>query len=249
MLRLALHLLLILTLTALSQLGGLAWLIALLFRHRLLAFALAYAALWAGAMVAAPLFGREALPCFGAPLRSQSVLYCALNRTYVTPELQAVAYDLALDMDARFPGTVTLTLDAGFPFGPLPLLPHLSHRDGQKLDLAFWYKDANGLYLPRQTRSPIGYFAFEDGPTECPSAGPTLRWDLAWLQPAFPDWELEPERTRYAVEHLAADPRVGRMFLEPYLVARLGLLSPKLRFQGCRAARHDDHLHLELAAP
>ncbi len=247
--RAALHLTLILLLTALTQIGGLAWLAALVFRRRLLAFTLAYAALWGAAYVTAPLFGREPLPCFGTPLRSQSVLYCVLNRHYVAPDLRLLAEDLARDMDARFPGTVTLTLDGGFPFGRLPLLPHLSHRDGRKLDLAFWYEDPGGTYLPGKTRSPVGYFAFEQGPTDCPAASPTLRWDLEWLQPLFPDRRLDEARTRAALEILIADPRVFRMFVEPHLVRRLGLASPKLRFQGCRAARHDDHIHIELARP
>ena len=240
------HFFLIALLTALTQLGGLAWLIALFFRRRFLAFALTYAALWASALVAAPLVERVPLPCFGATLRTQSLLYCVLNRHYVVPELRDVADDLATEMDRRFPGTVTLTLDGSHPAGDLPLLPHLSHVDGHQLDLAFFYTDADGTYLPGKTRSPLGYFAFERGPTDCPPAFATLRWDLAWLQPLFPDRRLDEARTRAALQILIADPRVSRIFLEPHLVRRLGLSSGKIRFQGCRAARHDDHIHIDL---
>jgi hypothetical protein len=40
---------------------------------------------------------------------------------------------------------------------------------------------------------------------------------------------------------------VERVFIEPYLAKRLGVSSPRLRFQGCGAARHDDHVHVEIA--
>ncbi|KIT14546.1 hypothetical protein [Jannaschia aquimarina] len=45
---------------------------------------------------------------------------------------------------------------------------------------------------------------------------------------------------------MARDPRVGKVFLHPHLVARLDAADPKIRFQGCRAARHDDNIHLQL---
>lgn len=245
--RLTFHLLLLGILTLLTQLGGLAWLVALAFKRRLSVFLVTYATLWAFASVATAFANRIPLPCTGSPLRAQSLLYCVLNRHYVVPELHDLAVDLATEMDRRFPGTVTLTLDGSHPYGTSPLLPHLSHREGRHLDLAFYYTDATGTYLPGHTRSPIGYFAFEDGETDCPPAFPTLRWDLNWLQPLFPNRPLEPERTRAALEILVNDPRVSRIFVEPHLVRHLGLSSPKLRFQGCRAARHDDHIHIELA--
>ena len=242
------HLLIIAGLAALTQTGGLAWAAALFFRRRLWAFTPFYVVLWGAAMLVAPALGRVPLPCLpGGNLQPQSPLYCALNRHYVDPELLAVAQDLAAEMAARYPGTVTLTLDGGFPFlDGFPLLPHLWHADGRKLDLAFYYTDAEGAYLPGKTRSPVGYFAFEDGPSDCVASFPTLRWDLAWLQPLYPDRRLEPARTGAAIAWFVADPRVRRIFVEPHLARRLGLSDDKIRFQGCRAARHDDHLHVEL---
>ena len=238
----------IVTLTALTQLGGIAWALALAARRRVLVFLLAYAALSAAAAFAAPLFGRVPLPCFGEqPLRMHSPLYCVLNRHYAAPKMVAVLHDLAATMDRRFPGTPTLVLDASFPFlDRFPMLPHLSHDDGEKADIAFPYVDASGRFLPGRTPSPLGYFAFRDGPTDCPQRWLTLRWDLAWLQPLWPDWPLDPARLQAAVAHLTADPRVAKIFLEPHLASRLEAAHPKIRFQGCRAARHDDHLHLQL---
>lgn len=245
--RIAAHAGLIVALTLLTQLGGIAWVVALLARRRLVAFVAAYAVLWVGAVWTAPAFGRVPLPCLGeGSLRMQSVLYCALNRRYADPELAEALADLAEATEARHPGTPTLVLDAGFPFvDGFPMLPHLSHRDGRAADLAFPYRVKDD-YLPGRTRSPIGYFAFEDGPTDCPSRWLDLRWDLSWLQPLWPRWEPEPARMRTMLQLLADDPRIAKVLIEPHLEARFGVSSPKLRFQGCRAARHDDHIHVQL---
>lgn len=244
------HGLAVLALTLLTQLGGLAWLAALPLRKNRAqfwpAFALAYATLWAAAYVIAPSFGRTALPCWGdGPLRSQSVLYCALNRNYVTPKLASLAQDLAQDMAQTYPGTITLTLDAGFPFGAMPLLPHLSHDDGEKLDLALYWQD-NGQYQTGHSKSPIGYWGYADGPTQCPDRWADLRWGMTTLNSALPNWQLNHHRTRAAVQWLAEDPRTGKILIEPHIPATLGFTHPKIRFQGCRAARHDDHIHLQL---
>lgn len=241
------HLALIALLTLLTQLGGLAWLAALWFRRRLLAFLIVYAALSTAAVWIAPAFGRVALSCYGSgALQVQSWVYCVLNRSYVTPEMAGLLQDTAVAVDAAYPGTITQVLDANFPFiSGFPLLPHLSHSDGRKADIAFFYEDAEG-YLPKATRSPLAYFAFEHGVTECPENWLTLRWDLEVLQPMWRDLEVNAERTRYLLQVLAADSRTGKILLEPHLKKNLGLTSGKLRFQGCRAARHDDHIHVQL---
>ncbi|MEM8760021.1 MAG: hypothetical protein AAGE83_06830 [Pseudomonadota bacterium] len=251
MFRLVGHAALVAALTLLTQIGGVAWLVALVFRRRLLVFVLVYAALSAGAYAAAPLTGRVTLPCFGdGPLRMHSLLYCVLNRHYASPDLARVLEDVATAMADRHPGTVTEVLDANFPFiDGFPRLPHLSHNDGGSADLAYWYGDGK-RYLRGATPSPIGYFAFEPGSTDCPDRWPTLRWDLDWLQPLWPalgrDRVLDDARLATAARLLAADPRLGKIFIEPHLVSRLGIAHPKIRFQGCRAARHDDHIHVQL---
>jgi hypothetical protein len=177
----------------------------------------------------------------------QSWFYCATNRTYVTLELKALLHEAAAVVEAGHPGTTTLVLDAGFPFlTGFPLLPHLSHDDGEKVDLAFFYADAGGNYLPGETRSPIGYFAFEQGDSSCPNQWLSLRWDLNWVQPLWKSYALEAERNRLLIETLVRDPRSGKVFVEPHLKQPLGLEGGKIRFQGCRAARHDDHIHLQL---
>ena len=37
-----------------------------------------------------------------------------------------------------------------------------------------------------------------------------------------------------------------RIFLEPHLVKKWGITGGVVGFQGCNAARHDDHIHLQL---
>ncbi|MEM1066777.1 MAG: hypothetical protein AAGJ74_14850, partial [Pseudomonadota bacterium] len=80
----------------------------------------------------------------------------------------------------------------------------------------------------------------------CPPAWPTLRWDFDAVQSIFPDYKLDPERNRALLEVLSSDPRVGRIFVEPHLVESLDAASDSIGFQGCRAARHDDHIHMQL---
>ncbi len=247
MIRKVLNITIVIGLTLLSQLGGLAWIVAMLFKRRMLTFVISYAALSASAVWIAPLFGREPISCFsGSSLEMQSSIYCILNRNYVVPELKEALTDFSAAMDEEHPGTRTLVLDANFPyFSGFPLLPHLSHDDGEKVDLAFYYRDGE-TYLPSQTKSPIGYFAFEDGPTECPDQTLTLRWNMAWLQGNWPEYQIDEIRMKTALHWLVADQRIGKIFLEPHLNKSLGIRSSKIRFQGCRAARHDDHIHIQL---
>ncbi|MCV6594646.1 MAG: hypothetical protein OIF48_16975 [Silicimonas sp.] len=246
MIRVVWQALIILALTLLTQIGGLIWLAALiLFRRRTTRLA-GFLALYAGASLAAqqiaPLAGRTALPCTGDSAVRAPLFYCALNRTYVTPELATLLGQLAAHMEREHPGIPVTVLDGGFPFlTGFPLLPHLSHDDGEKVDLAFWY-EGGGL------RSPIGYWAFEDGPAACPDpADLTLRWDMHWFQPFTRDLPLDKARMTTALRWLNTNlPASGKILVEPHLASALGVSGDKIRFQGCRAARHDDHIHIQL---
>lgn len=254
MLRPFAHLVIIVLLTVVTQIGGVVWFAALFIargRGRLVFFAVAvvlYGAAWGGARVVAPMFGRQAIPCFqvepGQPSAAHP-FFCLANRTYVTPDLARHLDGLGVYMETRFPGTHVRVLDGGFPFGSVPLLPHLSHGDGRKVDLALWY-EGGGL------RSPIGYFAFEQPESGAPelcgqTRGLTLRWDLAWFQPLWPENPLDETRTGAALSWLAQNaPLGGKVFVEPHLVRKLGDAHSAIRFQGCRAARHDDHIHVQI---
>jgi hypothetical protein len=261
-------------LTVLTQVGGvallLAWFVARSKRIAgraigvrgavsLLFFLAAYAALtWLVVPPLAALGGRLPLPCradAARPFAAGHLLYCVLNRHYVDARVVSVLTQMSRDVARAYPGTITLFLDANFPFlNGFPLLPHLSHNDGRKLDLAYYYAAPDGAYLPGALRSPIGYWAFENpgpgDPSPCPAnQWLTLRWDMAFLQQFWPDRPLEPERTRAALNWLVTEGArhgVERVFVEPHLASRLGVSSALLGFQGCRAARHDDHIHFQI---
>jgi hypothetical protein len=207
----------------------------------------------------AALGGRVPLPCAAEedrPFAAAHPLFCWLDRHYVDPRLVSLMTNMSREVAREFPGTVTLYLDGNLPFlNGFPLLPHLSHSDGRKLDIAYFYRAPGGAYRPGETRSPIGYWAFEEpAPGETPSpcrAGTwlTTRWDMQFLQALFADRPLEPERTRTALRWLTTQGEsagIERIFVEPYLAKRLGVSSPLLGFQGCRAARHDDHIHIQV---
>lgn len=260
-----LHGLVVIVLTMLTQLGGIPYAIAVfsplptLFRSRMLRlviFVLLYTVLWFAALFIAPIFGRTSLACGfdrHEAVKMQSLFYCAANRHYVSPQLKSVTNGLAAHMARTYPGAKTVALDANFPFfNGFPLLPHLSHDDGRKLDLAFYYQDADGVPLPGKTRSPIGYWAFEypsaDSSEACPDGG-LMRWDVEWFRPFTKSYSLDEARTRTALNWLTNEGAVlgvSRVFVEPHLVERLNVQSPIVRFQGCHAARHDDHIHIQL---
>jgi hypothetical protein len=267
-LRFARHALAVVLLTVATQIGGLAWLLALLVRRLFalqgrLKFLVLFVCIYASATLLthqiAPLFGRVPLACFpaaNASLAVRSPLFCALNRNFVRPDVAEAAEALADQMSSAFPGTKTLALDANFPFiEGFPLIPHLSHNDGRKLDIAFYYKDTAGAFLDGETRSPIGYFAFQqplpNSPLPCAGRSRwfSLRWDLAFLQAIFPDWQIEKTRTREAISWLSTTGvayGVEKIFVEPHLQSDLGISGSRIRFQGCNAARHDDHIHFQL---
>jgi hypothetical protein len=253
------HSLAFVLLTITTQVGGVAWLCAL-FARRFGRFSLVFLVLYIGFSIgarhAAPLVGRVALPCLDAGPAQIAVLnplYCVLNRNYVTPDMNDHADQLAAHMHQAFPGTRTRALDANFPFFEgFPLLPHLSHDDGRKLDLAYYYTDEMGEYQTAKARWFLGYWAFEQprpgDPEPCgDQPGVTLRWNMAWLQDYVRDWPIDEIRTTEALRWLSRNPAGPntKILIEPHLAKRLGAAGSNVRFQGCRAARHDDHIHIQ----
>ncbi len=202
----------------------------------------------------APLNGRVPLPWFATsaiPLKPANLGYCLLARNYVKLPVRQLLERTALTVSQQAPGTILHYLDANFPFlNRFPLLPHLSHHDGRKVDLAFLYQDTQSKHSLASPPSPIGYWAYEQPtakePQPCRDVPSWLRWDFDWFQPVFASAEIDRERTRMMVQSLIADPSVQKILLEPHLKERLRLQSSKVRFQGCRAARHDDHVHVQI---
>jgi hypothetical protein len=256
--------LLFLVLTVLSQVGGLIlWACWHVCRYRLfpdearrwLAFLASTAAYVAVTLLFVPLlaglFGRVPMPLFAtseAPVAPRSLFFCLLNRHYVKPEVKELVLTTARQMAKDYSGSQIHYLDGGFPYGPkFPMLPHLSHADGRKIDLSFCY-EKGGKYTV--SPSPIGYWVYESPkPGEpAPHQGKPswFRWDLPVLQGVNRDRELDEERTRDLLRTLLRHPETEKILLEIHLQQRLNVSHPKLRFQQRQAARHDDHLHLQV---
>lgn len=203
----------------------------------------------------APFFGRVPLPIRShASIQPVSFWYGLFNRHYVTPTLKSAVERVASALQQRYPDAKLVYLDANFPFWKnFPLLPHRSHDDGEKLDIAFLYQKSGKP--SNQKPSLTGYGIFE-APREheihqtniCKKRG-YWQYDInkymAWL--VKKDLTFDEIRTRELIILLAKDQAVGRIFLEPHLKQRFRLREyNKIRFHGCRAARHDDHIHIEL---
>jgi len=260
-------------LTLLTQVGGIIYLIALLifrfinrkvekgfirFTLKTLSFVFLYSI---GSFLITPLlathYHRVPLPMFETNnLKPLNIFTCILNRHYVRPEILKAANKVALEMNHEYPGTVINYLDAGFPlFDRYPLTPHLSHNDGKKLDIALFYVDRQSGKPSRDTPSPIGYGVYEEPrgnetnqPFICQQKG---NWQYSLLQKLVSqnkkgDFTFDEERTRSACNYFTSDPVIEKIFIEPHLKSRLKLSSNKVRYHGCGAVRHDDHIHIQM---
>lgn len=265
--RIIIHFGLFVFLTLLTQVGGVVYLLVLWLsgRFKLRAytffpvFLIAYIITSFATIYVAPVFGRVPLSCFNnesAPYKIATPLYCVLNRQYITPRLRDMIDALGTDMGVKFASSKPVILDANFPFfDGFPLLPHLSHDDGRKIDLAFLYADYDGNNVGTELRSPIGYWAFEEPqvgrsqPCSRRNDWVTMRWDMQFLQPLWPNYRLDELRTKWILEWLVTEGTnygMAKVLLEPHIKEQLGLTSDLIRFQGCRAARHDDHIHVQV---
>ena len=200
----------------------------------------------------ASLFGRERV-MHSKNIRPATYLTVILNRNYVRPEMNDLLERVTIRLDnseiqVRF-------LDANFPFlNRFPLLPHLSHNDGKKLDLGLVYEDESGK-ISTQQKSNTGYGVFE-GPSHvevnqiesCFEQG-YFQYDLAkyfTLGTKNSSLSFSEKGTRNLISIILDQPELGKMFIEPHLKQRLQLTDSKIRYHGCRAVRHDDHIHIQI---
>ncbi|MFD0861820.1 hypothetical protein ACFQ1M_06345 [Sungkyunkwania multivorans] len=267
------HLLVLVVLTILTQVGGIIYLLCLwLFSRipfdgyhkwlrrgvKLLVFSIAYIffSFAVVPLVASTFFDKEPLPFSGEHLRPLNVGTVLLNRHYTTKDLKETMTRSASKMATAYPGTITLYLDANFPlFEKFPLLPHISHNDGKKLDLAFYYRDSKTKEMRVDSPSWLGYGVFEgpkegeyDMPDQCAKRG---KWQYSILGDIVPqhrkdNYIFDAQRTKALISILAKEAAIKKIFIEPHLKTRLGLTSAKVRFHGCQAVRHDDHIHIQL---
>lgn len=258
--------LLILLLTILTQIGGLLLLITLPFLRmirlsskwqqtplRIGTFLLIYT--FTTFILIPPLASlnnRVPLPCLAdeeTPLAAANIGYCLLLRNYVTTPIRHRLQNIARALQQQYTHDSTLYyLDASFPFWDgFPLLPHLSHKDGRKLDLAYYYQHKTTKKPLDSPPSWLGYWSYEQPEASedaaCQDTTSWLRWDFDTLQSLYADYEMDEQRTRALLKLLA--PEAQKILLEPHLKKRLVPDSPIIRFQGCHAARHDDHIHVQ----
>lgn len=253
----------ILLLTVLSQVGGLlllliwvlpsrwfCWRIPAYLGKTLVFVALyLFSSFWILPQLAA-WTGREALPLSGN-IRPASWYIPLTNRHYVKPALA----QLLRELSAAHPNQDLYYLDAGFPFwDSFYMVPHLSHADGRKIDLAFQYVHSS---TGEQTTPPgwTGYgnyeqpIATEQSHTDmCTKEGFWMYAAMSYFSGPLPaQIRVDTEASSTLIKWLAKQAVTEKLFLEPYLKARWGLAdAQKVRFQGCHAARHDDHIHLQV---
>ncbi len=207
-------------------------------------------------LIARP-FGRVPLPMTESNhFQPLNVLTVFLNRNYVRPELKQTVFEVAKQMNDKYPGTTINYLDANFPFiNKFPLFPHLSHNDGKKLDLSFCYLDNRTDKQTNQCPSFIGYgiceepFQNEKNTSDFCSENGYWQYSLMRIivpQGSKKNFAFDNDRTRELVNLFAIQQTIGKIFIESHLKTRLNLTTDKIRFHGCQAVRHDDHIHVQL---
>ncbi len=199
----------------------------------------------------APLLGREPIK-HSAKIEPTNYLTILLNRNYVRPELNQLLHKTEKNL-VNAPFKIRY-LDASFPFiDKFPLLPHLSHNDGKKIDISFVYEDNHGMVDGKKSRSGYGVFVpmkqGEYNQTKvCKSKG-VFQYDYPkylTLGRINEDLKFSQYGTKELIEALLKNRELGKLFIEPNLKKRLGLTDSRVRNHGCRAVRHDDHIHVQL---
>jgi len=257
LMKVVLHLLAFILLSAITQTGGILYLLVLLFLRKqkwwmkVLAFVGLYIfTSWGVVPVIAPYFGREKVE-----VRVLNFGYVLANRNYVTPQMNEALRSIEDRFKADYPDLELVVLDANFPFfDGFPLLPHLSHDDGEKADLAFLYENQEGEATDEQI-SRSGYGIFEapmegelDQAAGCARRG-AWQYELTryfTFGIVNPDLVFSENANRKLLQIIVAHDQIGKVFVEPHLKERLGVRNDKIRFQGCHSVRHDDHFHIQL---
>lgn len=266
------HLLFIGVLTLFTQIGGALWALFLpiyfwmkkrtpsKWKARvtgLFSFVILYTLI--SAFVVPPLAkwqcGRVPLPVFDNPnLKSHHLAYfCLLNHHYVRPQVKESMEKAALLLAKTYPGTKVYYLDANFPFfDGYPLQPHFTHRNGTTVDIALHWQ--NGKTGQANDGAPTGlaygYSAVPkpgevDMEEKCDNPFRSIEMKISNRFRNMKDYQLDEPCTAEMIRMFCQDKSVKKILLEPHLKIRLGLARfDKIRFQGCKAARHDDHIHV-----
>lgn len=263
-LKLLMHILVFLLLTVLTQVGGVVYVLALIatkiwqpqFRFKLLLiFVVIYSlTIFVFVPILAPLGGREKVK---NRFNVEPVNYIGglMNRNYVTPELNKYLDEVSQYLAKTNPSLKLRYLDACFPFfDGFPLLPHLSHNDGNKIDVSLVYENADEMII-NKSKSITGYGVFEQPSNmeinqteQCIKKG-FWQYDFPkYLTLGTKNEELvfSTDGTKDLLVSLLSSKKLQKVFIEPHLKRRLGLTDSRIRYQGCHSVRHDDHIHVQI---
>jgi len=251
-----LHLLWIVFLTITTQVGGLIWIFSILIASKLkkkkqIVFPLVY--LIFNLLIVPPIasfFGREKLPVFSDSIKSHNIAYSLLFRNYVSKKLKTVLINSSQSLVKE--DIIITYLDANFPFiNGFPLLPHRSHNDGNKIDISFMYKTNEGVSTRKKpSLSGYGKYVKDENYTSnnCLKKG-YWQYDFSKYLTfgIINDLTFDNSKTKKIITTFLSQKNIDKIFIEPYLKENLGLTNySKIRFHGCKAVRHDDHIHLQI---
>lgn len=259
------HIIFIILLTLLTQVGGIIWIIIIIahsrfkryakLKHKVISFLALYtfSTLLIIPYLALP-FGRTSLPMSKkGNLAPHNYFTIILNRQYVKPQLKSELIQISNNFAANNKGLKTIYLDANFPFWDgFPLLPHLSHDDGKKVDLSFIYSKEGSYTNQKPSRSGYGYY---ERPTGTESDQPKICASKGYWQYSFPQYltlgstnklKFEASKTEEILDLILRRPKTHKVFIEPHLKERMRINHKKLRYHGCKAVRHDDHIHYQI---
>jgi hypothetical protein len=204
-------------------------------------------------------FGRVPLPYFddSSLLKPHNFLMVLANRHYVTPSMKQITEGVSEKICLKYKDSISMRyFDACFPFWDgFPLIPHLTHNDGKKLDIAFYYLQTIDNQPINDTPSWLGYGVSEEPrageenqPDFCKEKG---EWQYSFMRkyiiPQYrkPDFRFDAQKTTEMIRLFTADNRVRFILIEPHLKTRLGFQkNNKVRIPPCNAVRHDDHIHV-----
>lgn len=259
-----LHLFIFLSLTMLTQIGGVIYFISLLIishkstkykLKRILLFTFIYAtSTFLIIPKVAPIFGRVPIEN-NNQLQAHNFITKLFNRNYVTPKMATVLTAISLNLKKEYPTIKVIYLDANFPFiNGFPLLPHLSHSDGKKIDISFMYQTKKGI-LTNLKPANSGYGVFVS-PAKNEIHQTNICKEKGFWQYGFTKYltlgnfntnlKLSEKATGNLIRHILKNDAVSKLFIEPHLKSRLKLYHSKIRFHGCGAVRHDDHIHFQI---
>ncbi len=249
-------------LTIITQIGGIVYFVSLIvskkwkknlkFKTLIVFFVLYLLATFLIVPLIAPFFGREKVT-HSIKIKPTNYFTVLLNRNYVQPKLNHLLSQTEKDLIGT--NIEIHYLDANFPFfNNFPLLPHLSHHDGKKIDISLIYETKDGNISNKQ-KSVSGYGVFEN-PKSYEYNQIEKCLEKGFLQYDYPKYmtfgninnELvfSKKGTRKLITSILKNQSLGKLFIEPHLKSRMNLKNNKIRYHGCQAVRHDDHIHLQL---